>query len=220
MLLFVLSIAPVLAICIFIYWKDKFDKEPKKLLLTSFFLGTLSILVTLIISYILHFIDFNEINNNKLWSLISCILGIGMVEEFSKFIFVRFYAFKRKEFNEPFDGITYSVMVAMGFAAVENTLYVYDGGESVGIMRMFTSVPAHATFGIIMGFFLGLEKINHKKNFGIIGLLLAATLHGLYDFYLMNLKFNYLYGLYWFVLFLISIYLSFKAIKIHQNHLK
>lgn len=219
MLLFLISIAPVLAICIFIYWKDKFDKEPKKLLIISFFLGTLATITTLIISYLLYFIEFNEINKNQLWSLISCILGIGLVEEFSKFIFVRFYAFNKKEFNEPFDGITYSVMVAMGFAAVENTLYVIDGGASVGIIRMFTSVPAHATFGIIMGFFLGLQKINNKTGFGIIGLLLAATFHGLYDFYLMNIKFNYLYGLYWFVLFLISIYLSFKAIKIHQNHL-
>ena len=94
-------------------------------------------------------------------------------------------------------------MVAMGFAAVENTLYVIDGGASIGIIRMFTSVPAHATFGIIMGFFLGLQKINNKKIFGIIGLFLAAAFHGLYDFYLMNIKFNYLYGLYWFFLFLI-----------------
>lgn len=220
MLLFLLAIAPALAICIFIYWKDKFDKEPKKLLITSFFLGAFSTIITLIISYLVHFIDFNEVNINQVWSLISCILGIGLVEEFSKFIFVRFYAYNKKEFNEPFDGITYSVMVAMGFATVENTLYVIDGGASIGVIRMFTSVPAHATFGIIMGFFLGLQKINNKKSFGIFGLLLAATFHGLYDFYLMNIKFNYLYGLYWFILFIISIYLSFKAIKIHQNHLK
>lgn len=220
MLLFLLAIAPALAICIFIYWKDKFDKEPKKLLITSFFLGAFSTIITLIISYLVHFIDFNEVNKNQVWSLISCILGIGLVEEFSKFIFVRFYAYNKKEFNEPFDGITYSVMVAMGFATVENTLYVIDGGASIGVIRMFTSVPAHATFGIIMGFFLGLQKINNKKSFGIFGLLLAATFHGLYDFYLMNIKFNYLYGLYWFILFIISIYLSFKAIKIHQNHLK
>ncbi len=220
MLLFLLAIAPALAICIFIYWKDKFDKEPKKLLITSFFLGAFSTIITLIISYLVHFIDFNEVNINQVWSLISCILGIGLVEEFSKFIFVRFYAYNKKEFNEPFDGITYSVMVAMGFATVENTLYVIDGGASIGVIRMFTSVPAHATFGIIMGFFLGLQKINNKKSFGIFGLLLAATFHGLYDFYLMNIKFNYLYGLYWFILFVISIYLSFKAIKIHQNHLK
>ena len=220
MLLFLLAIAPALAICIFIYWKDKFDKEPKKLLITSFFLGAFSTIITLIISYLVHFIDFNEVNINQVWSLISCILGIGLVEEFSKFIFVRFYAYNKKEFNEPFDGITYSVMVAMGFATVENTLYVIDGGASIGVIRMFTSVPAHATFGIIMGFFLGLQKINNKKSYGIFGLLLAATFHGLYDFYLMNIKFNYLYGLYWFILFIISIYLSFKAIKIHQNHLK
>ena len=66
MLLFVLSIAPCLAICIFIYWKDKFDKEPKKLLITSFLLGVLSIIVTLVISYIVHFIDFNEVKKKSI----------------------------------------------------------------------------------------------------------------------------------------------------------
>jgi RsiW-degrading membrane proteinase PrsW (M82 family) len=218
MKLLLISLAPVLAIIIFIYWKDKLDKEPKKLLFYSFLMGILSVFVTLIISFIINGFSLDHNNLNKYQSLLSCILGIGLVEEFSKFIFVRFYCYKKDAFNEPFDGITYAVMVSMGFAALENILYVFDNGMSVGIARMFTAVPAHAVFAIIMGYYLGIQKIKHKKYSGMIGLFLAAVIHGLYDYFLFNMKFNTMFLIYWLILFGVSIYLSFKAIKIHQSH--
>ena len=218
MQLLLISLAPVMAIIIFIYWKDKLDKEPKKLLFYSFLMGILSIVVTLIISYVINGFSLEHSDDSNYRSLLSCILGIGLVEEFSKFIFVRFYCYKKDAFNEPFDGITYAVMVSMGFAALENILYVFDNGMSVGIARMFTAVPAHAVFAIIMGYYLGVQKIHHKKYAGIIGLFLAAIIHGLYDYFLFNLEYNSMFLIYWFILFIVSIYLSFKAINIHQSH--
>ncbi len=218
MQLLLISLAPVMAIIIFIYWKDKLDKEPKKLLFYSFLMGILSIVVTLIISYVINGFSLEHSDDSNYRSLLSCILGIGLVEEFSKFIFVRFYCYKKDAFNEPFDGITYAVMVSMGFAALENILYVFDNGMGIGIARMFTAVPAHAVFAIIMGYYLGIQKIHHKKYAGIIGLFLAAIIHGLYDYFLFNLEYNSMFLIYWFILFIVSIYLSFKAIKIHQSH--
>ncbi len=218
MQLLLISLAPVIAIIIFIYWKDKLDKEPKKLLFYSFLMGILSIVVTLIISYVINGFSLEHSDDTNYRSLLSCILGIGLVEEFSKFIFVRFYCYKKDAFNEPFDGITYAVMVSMGFAALENILYVFDNGMGIGIARMFTAVPAHAVFAIIMGYYLGIQKIHHKKYAGIIGLFLAAIIHGLYDYFLFNLEYNSMFLIYWFILFILSIYLSFKAIKIHQSH--
>ena len=218
MQLLLISLAPVMAIIIFIYWKDKLDKEPKKLLFYSFLMGILSIVVTLIISYVINGFSLEHSDDSNYRSLLSCILGIGLVEEFSKFIFVRFYCYKKDAFNEPFDGITYAVMVSMGFAALENILYVFDNGMGIGIARMFTAVPAHAVFAIIMGYYLGVQKIHHKKYAGIIGLFLAAIIHGLYDYFLFNLEYNSMFLIYWFILFIVSIYLSFKAIKIHQSH--
>jgi RsiW-degrading membrane proteinase PrsW (M82 family) len=218
MSIILISLAPVFAIIIFIYWKDKLDKEPKKILFISFLMGILSVIVTLIISYIINGFSFDFSTGNKYQSLASCILGIGLVEEFSKFLFVRYYCFKKEAFNEPFDGITYAVMVSMGFAALENILYVSENGIGVGIIRMFTAVPAHAIFAIIMGYFLGIQKLNNKKYYGFIGLGIASVIHGLYDFYLFNAKFNLFFLLYWLILFSVSIYLSVKAIKIHQSH--
>ena len=171
-----------------------------------------------IISYVINGFSLEHSDDSNYRSLLSCILGIGLVEEFSKFIFVRFYCYKKDAFNEPFDGITYAVMVSMGFAALENILYVFDNGMGIGIARMFTAVPAHAVFAIIMGYYLGIQKIHHKKYAGIIGLFLAAIIHGLYDYFLFNLEYNSMFLIYWFILFIVSIYLSFKAIKIHQSH--
>jgi RsiW-degrading membrane proteinase PrsW (M82 family) len=215
--LILLTIAPAIAICIYIYWQDKFEKEPRKLLIASFFLGVFSTVPTIIISMIGQYLGFHPESHIMWWSLISCIVGIGLVEEYCKFFFVRFHSYRKEAFNEPFDGITYSVMVAMGFATLENFLYVSDGGEQTAWIRMFTAVPGHATDGVFIGFFLGLQKIMNKSYYGLIGLGLTAVAHGLYDFFAINAKLDLSFLLYWLIVFVLAIYLSFKAIRMHQR---
>ena len=142
---------------------------------------------------------------------------VALVEEFSKFIFVRGILYNNKNFNEPFDGIVYTVMVGMGFATLENILYVFNGGGvGTAIMRMFTAVPAHATFAVLMGFYLGKAKFEHKKSYYAFHALGVATLfHGAYDYCLFvsfvpGIVFGALLSL------VVGIWLSRKAIKIHQ----
>ncbi|WP_339813541.1 YhfC family glutamic-type intramembrane protease [uncultured Imperialibacter sp.] len=176
--LLALALAPGIAIILFIYLKDKHEKEPKGLLLRAFIFGILSLVLTLVISSIAdNFVDIDHTNSSDL-----ALYAFGMValiEEGSKYLFVRYFLYPHKEFNEPFDGIIYAVMVSMGFATVENLFYVFDGGVGIAIMRMFTAVPAHATFAVLMGFFLGKAKFQHKKAaFGLIGLGAATILHG------------------------------------------
>jgi len=67
-------------------------------------------------------------------------------------------------------------------------MYVFnnENGFQVAIMRMFLTVPAHAVFGVIMGYYLGLQKHYNKKFAGLYGLMLASVLHGLFDFFLFN----------------------------------
>jgi RsiW-degrading membrane proteinase PrsW (M82 family) len=72
--------------------------------------------------------------------------------------------YNNKNFNEPFDGIVYAVIVSMGFATIENIIYVFQYGFATGILRLFTAVPAHAAFGILMGYFLGKAKFTHGKS--------------------------------------------------------
>lgn len=215
MLLFALAVAPGLAISIYIFWKDKFEKEPKRLLLFSFVLGILSVIPAIALEIFSDTIFANR-GNNIFQTALYAWLGIGLIEEGCKYLFIRFFAYRSKSFNEPFDGITYSVMVAMGFATIENVMYVIDGGYGVGILRMFTAVPAHAAFGVIMGYYLGLEKTEGKKRFGIAGLLVATTFHAAYDFFLIA---DYIPGMW--IGAVLSLYFgirfSLRAIKLHQQ---
>lgn len=147
---------------------------------------------------------------------------VGFTEEFSKYLIVRYYSQTHKEFNEPFDGIVYAVVVSMGFAATENVFYVLEGGFSTALMRAFTAIPAHATFGILMGYYIGKAKFsNNKALFNLTGLLFAIIFHGAYDFFLFI---DFIPGV-WigaFISLFIGIVLSRRAIKKHQlsSHFK
>lgn len=215
MLLLTLALAPCFAIVIFIYRKDKFEKEPKLLLIKSFLLGALSTIPT---AFSEAFLKDNvlPVPVDIVTIAIFSFLGIGIVEEGFKYFFIRIYPYRKKEFNEPFDGIIYSVMVSMGFATLENLMYVYQHGFATAVTRMFTAVPAHATFGIIMGYFLGIEKMSGKKSYGMIGLLLAATLHASYDFFLLT---TFIPGMWLGAVFslFIGVRYSLRAIRIHQS---
>jgi RsiW-degrading membrane proteinase PrsW (M82 family) len=143
---------------------------------------------------------------------------VALIEEFSKFIFVRFVLYRNKNFNEPFDGIVYSVIVSMGFATVENIVYVFQYGFATGILRLFTAVPAHAAFGILMGYFLGKAKFTHRRNFylSVAALLIPTVFHGTYDYFWFI---SYVPGIWTgaVVSLIASLILSRKAIRLHQQ---
>ena len=142
---------------------------------------------------------------------------MALIEEFSKYVIVRFWSQPRDDFNEPFDGIIYAVMVSMGFAAVENAFYVLDGGMSIALVRAFTAVPAHATFAIMMGYYMGKAKFsNNRFKWNLCGLGLAILFHGSYDFFLFI---NFIPGISIgaFISLVVGIVLSKKAILAHQE---
>ncbi len=216
--LLLLAVAPAMIIIIYIYFKDKFEKEPILFLFKNFLLGaTVSILITLILGTIVSMLIPITDDKSILQMFIKAFVIVALVEEFSKYLIVRYYAQRNKEFNEPFDGIVYAVMVSMGFAVLENILYVFQYGVATGITRAFTAVPAHATFAILMGYFMGKAKFSkNKMRLNFTGLLFATLFHGAYDFFLFI---NYIPGISTgaFVSLIVGIVLANKAIKRHQN---
>lgn len=214
----ILAMAPSLAIMIYIYWKDKFDKEPLKELAITFVLGALSAVPVILTGHLLKLFGFDESSKVLVWSLISMFCVVGFVEEFFKFLAVYIYAYRHKAFNEPFDGITYGVMSAMGFATLENLLYIFlgDQPETTAWMRMFTAVPAHAFFGVISGYFIGLQRVKNMKGLALLGVFYAAVLHTLYNFFLTH---AYIPGLILGALasLIIGYRVSMIAIKKHQT---
>ena len=216
--LLALALAPGAVIGLYIYLKDSYEPEPIRLVVLSFFLGFISIIITLAISFPVNWlvaIDEKDLTEQA----IHAFLLVALIEEFSKFIFVRWVLYPNKNFNEPFDGIVYAVSVSLGFAGLENILYVMnsDNGVATGLMRMFTAVPAHATFAVLMGYYLGRAKCEPGKSYlAWYGLLAATLFHGAYDYF-------------WFVSFVpglwvgaivslvVGLVLSRKAIKMHQE---
>lgn len=219
--LVLLAIAPAMVIIIYIYIKDKFEKEPLKLLIKNFFLGAIiSVLITILLGSLASRILPLPDERSVLQMFIKAFIVVALVEEFSKYVIVRYVSQRSNAFNEPFDGIVYAVMVSMGFATLENILYVFQYGVSTGITRAFTAVPAHATFAILMGYFMGKAKFsNNRALLNITGLLVATVFHGAYDFFLFI---NYIPGIWLGAIasLIIGIVLSKRAMKNHQDNSK
>lgn len=215
--LLAIAVAPALAIIWFVWSKDRYEREPVGKLIACFFLGVLSTIPAVITETLGMGAGINA-SSDILETALFTFGVIAFSEEFFKYFFLRFYIYPKKDFNEPFDGIIYSVMIGMGFATAENIMYSLQGGINVALLRMFTAVPAHATFGIIMGYYVGLAKFrrHHERRLLFAGLLLAIIFHGAYNFFLMQQNSSLLI-LGAFVSLIVGIYYSLKAIRIHQK---
>jgi len=179
-----LALAPGIAIALYVYLHDRHEREPLWLLSVSFAYGAFSTLLTLLFSAPLTlFIDF--LGKATVPEFVSAYFKVALIEEFSKFILLRFVLYYSRHFNESFDGIVYAIMVGMGFATAENLVYVFQYGLPTGVARMFTAVPAHAVFAVLMGYFLGKAKFTHRHNlyYSVLALLSAALFHGTYDYF-------------------------------------
>ncbi len=211
-----LAIAPGVAIAFFIYFRDKFEKEPYKLIRNCFLFGLLSIVPAFIIEFVFGAMGIDE-NQNTLKTFLYAFLVVGIAEEMSKFLFLRVYAYHKPDFNEPFDGIVYTIMISMGFTTIENIMYALKGGTEVALLRMFTAVPLHAVCAIFMGYYVGKAKFaKHKMTTMLLGIILAILVHGLYDFFLFQHDIPAL-AILSLVTLGISIALSFVAINKLRN---
>ena len=184
-LLFV-SLAPVLIIAFYIYSRDRYEKEPFSLLLKALITGVLTVIPAVIIERVLT--GLSPVAEGLAYAGYTAFVVAGFTEELMKFLAFYFFFLKDKNFNEKFDGIVYAVYISLGFAAVENILYVFTGGVGVGIVRALTAVPAHALFGIVMGYYFGLARFDasHRSLNLMMAFLLPFLFHGLYDFILMS----------------------------------
>jgi RsiW-degrading membrane proteinase PrsW (M82 family) len=170
----------------YIYIRDRYEREPFSALIKALLSG---VIITLPIV----FIESNLVVLGASLSGIAKAFYDGFAvasftEEGFKYVAFLIFFWNSKNFNEKFDGIVYAVFISMGFAAVENVIYVFDGGYQVGIMRAVTAVPAHALFGTVMGYHMSLARfypLRRSKQL-VLAFLMPFLWHGLYDFLLMG----------------------------------
>ncbi len=227
MKLLALALAPGLLLLMFVYLKDKYEREPMRLLLKAFAYGAISavILLTFWVSIELLHIPLPVSSNLYVQVFYEAFLQAAVPEETVKFVFFLVFIYKMNDFNEWFDGIVYASAISLGFATVENIIYVFSQGTSVGIMRAIFAVPAHFITGVTQGFFFSLAKFGGKKLTNIaLALITAIIIHGIYDYFLMLDKWQvfvpfliYFAGIVWLAKKLIARHIDKSQFKPGQS---
>lgn len=184
---------------------DKLEREPRSLLWGLFLRGVLAMFPILVLEVVAdQFIDFFSWRPLA-YLFLAYFVVPGFVEEGIKYRVLLRRTWRDPNFNYRFDGVVYAVFVSLGFAAVENVMYVLTSGFSTAIARAVFSIPGHAMFGVVMGAGIGRAKWlfdHHQREQAASARsrawVLAAILHGLYDFLLVG--FGWLFYVYFILL--------------------
>lgn len=234
--LLVAACLPSIVLIIYIYKKDKADKEPAWLLITLFLSGALACAPAILLEGLAEKINFFS-EGSVMYKLFDNFIGVALVEEGMKFLALLIVTRKSKHFNSLFDGVIYAVITSLGFATLENILYVMFDGYQTAVVRAVTAVPGHMFDGVIMGYFyttwhLGkmlnkaenaylqngyisaIKKDKNSFNYKsqlFYALLFPTLVHGLYDFLAESVT---IIGIVSFYIFLILLYIHcFRKVK-------
>jgi len=212
-----IAVAPVIMCMFYFYIRDKYEKEPINLVITGSIFGVITVFPIIHLGGFLSL--FLSVEANRLYeSFYNAFVISAFSEEIFKYIVLFFLAWRNFNFNEKFDGIVYAVFVSLGFAFLENILYVFDGdlgGYSTAFSRAIFSVPAHGLFGVHMGYYFGKAKFDDKKYL-LVAFFVPYLLHAFYNFIL--LVSDGIFGTLIFTLFVILMWRS--ALEKMQIHLR
>lgn len=205
------AIAPGLALFSFFYLRNQMATEPRKTLLQSFIYGAILTFPILFLQYV-----FKEEHVFQ-QIIIQDIFFTGVIEEFFKWIFLILIIYHHVEFDDPYDGVLYGAAVSLGFATVENIIYIMAYGMDTAFMRAILPVSSHALFGVVMGYYLGKAKFQspHRSiRYRAMALLAPMTLHILYNAIFISQN-HWVYYMVPFMLFL----WWFSLQKVKKAHL-
>ncbi|MDR2166969.1 MAG: PrsW family intramembrane metalloprotease [Clostridiales bacterium] len=187
--LIALGLSPALICLFYIYIRDKYEKEPLRLLALGVFAG---LLIAMPIMRTAGFVAAFMPPVGQIGEAIFISFAVaGFVEEGFKFAALYFLIWRDRNLNEKMDGIVYAVFISLGFAAVENVLYVLHptmGGMGTALGRAIISVPAHGIFGVIMGYYFAMAKFEpgNRKKFILCAFLIPLAVHGIYNSLLLS----------------------------------
>ncbi|PSP84765.1 PrsW family intramembrane metalloprotease [Halobacteriales archaeon QS_1_68_17] len=195
----ILSVVPAFLLAAYVWYADVTTSEPLGLLVVTFFLGVL-------------FATFAGILNPVLGGVVSGVgsgfgafpalgmvflffLVVGPVEESVKLLAVRLWAFRDARFDAVIDGAVYGAVAGLGFATIENALYItrsieaagdplnlIGAGAGIATVRALAG-PGHVIYSAFAGYYLGLAKFNRENAGPIVvkGIVVAALIHGFYN---------------------------------------
>ena len=175
------AVVPAL-LCMWYFWARDIYPEPGRVVWTTFGLGVVVLAPVAGIGLVAQGF-YQDVANPWAAGLGDAFLAAAIPEELGKFAVLYFYCRRHHAFDEPMDGLVYGVAASMRFAALENVLYVWQGGLAVALIRALTAVPNPAVFGAIMGYYLVLYHFRPDRRGLYLAQALAVpiALHGLYD---------------------------------------
>ena len=225
--LLVAAVLPIFLLCFFVYKKDP-HHEPGGVLAKIFILGFFSAIPIVVAEMVLDiFFPTDEVSSFIL-IFINVFISVALVEEGFKWIITMLFGYRNKEFDEVYDIIVYAVFASLGFACIENILYVFSNGLGNAILRALLSIPGHMCFGVFMGYFFAQAKVGRiNKNQSIftrniiLSILIPTLAHTLYDALLFYVEYNVLSIVLFFMFDITMVVLGIVTInrmsKIQQN---
>jgi RsiW-degrading membrane proteinase PrsW (M82 family) len=185
---FLLAAAPALILLRYYYRQDRERPEPKGLVFRIFLLGIVATFVAIPLELLMSVFQGLFTDFPLLTALFKAFVVAALVEEYLKLTIVWVFAYRNRNFDEIMDGVVYTVVASLGFACMENILYVMGGTIGTALTRAVTAIPLHATASGLMGYYIGRAKFaaSPKMEKALInrGLRIAIFVHGSYDFLL------------------------------------
>ena len=188
------AVVPALLLLMYVRKHDRLEPESPRLIWTLVGFGALSVIAAMVLEsagiYILSLIVSQR---SILFQILHWFVVVGIAEEFSKYLFLKFKTWRNPEFNCSYDGLIYAVAVSAGFALAENITYVLRYGGSVVFIRGIVSIPAHICFSVFMGTWYTAAKkaelagnMQQAKYASALAVAVPALAHGAFDFIAVN----------------------------------
>ena len=215
------ALLPVFLILRYVYLLDKNEREPINFVIKVVVYGAIfSIPCAGAERFLISIISTYYHPSTIQFAWMENTVGVALVEEFSKWLVLMLIVWKNRNFDYRYDGIVYAVSASLGFAALENILYIVSYGTGVSIGRAIFAIPGHATFGVFMGFFLSRAKtfwLDGKKNrmkiCKLFALCIPMLIHGAYDFLLSEQVAELGYQFVFYIYVILLDYFAWRVIK-------
>ena len=223
-----LAILPVGLICWYISNKAH-NSEPFGMLVLLFILGCISCIPAALAElFFAGIVGIEPTNDSSLGAIfIYTFFGIAFIEEVVKWIATYLVGFNNKAFDKAYDMIIYAVFTSLGFAFLEDVLYIVGSEHAIAtaVMRAVISIPGHACFAIIMGYFLSIVRFySNAKNrgkevlFTLLSILIPTAIHAIFDTLLV--KENMIYTMIFFIFVIAVNILCFtNAHKLYKKNI-
>ncbi len=229
------TILPSILMLSLILYSDRKSREPLPMILICLLSGAFTICFSIVIDKLiltLNIIDASMFPSQNSYSVYRIMVLAG-VEEYAKLLVLHLFLYKNKSYDDIYDGFVYSSIIALSFSLIETIMYVFreptfSEMTSLAILRNFTSIPLHIVCGVIMGYFVSLQKFSKTKGRKMLNLLASlfvpTLVHTIYNVFFSIVLINSaestsIITLLVIILFVLSIYFIGMVFILKTNSL-